>query len=280
MFRVWQSLKKNSIPHKAEHKVPNTKPSMFKGIIDLNYRRQLGSYKSAMPKKKIIFRILRYKPGHIDPARHQEFTVEIDPDMTVLDGLEKIRLEQDATLMYRHSCHHSSCGTCACKINGTERLACTTTINDLGEKPITLLPLDGFKPLADLVVDISPLYDNLSPNWSNLKTSPNEPHLRLPQGIKQFTRFEACIECGACISACPVTKNNTGFVGPAVLAALNNELNKKPQKTQDLLSVASSQQGERQCQRALNCSRVCPTQVYPAKHISDLRKRIKNTDRD
>jgi succinate dehydrogenase / fumarate reductase iron-sulfur subunit len=69
--------------------------------------------KSTMPKKKITFRILRYKPGRIDPARFQEFTLDVDPDSSVLDALETIRLQQDSSLMYRHSCHHSSCGTCA-----------------------------------------------------------------------------------------------------------------------------------------------------------------------
>jgi succinate dehydrogenase / fumarate reductase iron-sulfur subunit len=233
-----------------------------------------------MVLKKITLRILRYKPGHIDPPRYQEFAIEADPDMTVLDGLEKIRLEQDASLMYRHSCHHSSCGTCACKINGTERLTCTTRIEDLKTKPITLLPLDGFKPLADLVVDMSPLYDSLSENWSNLKISEKAQSLKLPQGIKQFSRFENCIECGACVSACPVTQKNTGFAGPAVLAALNNELKKSPQKSEGLLSIAGNEKGERLCERALNCSRVCPTLVYPAKHISELHKLIQETNWD
>ena len=79
-----------------------------------------------MLTKIITLRILRYKPGHIDPPRYQEFSLEADPDMSVLDALEAIRLKQDSSLMYRQSCHHSSCGTCACKINGRERLNCIT----------------------------------------------------------------------------------------------------------------------------------------------------------
>ena len=82
-----------------------------------------------MAGKKIAFDITRYKPGQIDPPRVQSYTVAVDRTMTVLDGLEQIRLTQDATLMYRHSCHHSACGTCACVINGLERLACTTRSN-------------------------------------------------------------------------------------------------------------------------------------------------------
>ena len=225
-----------------------------------------------MSIKKIIFRILRYKPGLIDPPQFQNFSIEVKPDMTILDGLEKIRLEQDATLMYRHSCHHSSCGTCACKINGTESLACTTKIKDLKSISITLAPLDGFRSIGDLVVDISPLFTNISEDWSYLKNSENVKSSQMPEGITQFKRLENCIECGACVSACPVTHQNKGFLGPAALAALRNELKKSPQKAESLLSIAGNKNGERLCERALNCSRVCPTGVYPARHIADLRK--------
>ena len=92
---------------------------------------------------KITLQILRYKPGHIDPPRFQEFTIAADPAASVLDGLEKIRLQQDKTLMYRRSCHHSSCGTCACKINGIERLTCITKIEDLATMKDDFLSLSN-----------------------------------------------------------------------------------------------------------------------------------------
>jgi succinate dehydrogenase / fumarate reductase iron-sulfur subunit len=181
-----------------------------------------------MQIKKVIFKILRYKPEHIDPPRFQEYTLEVDPDMSVLDCLEKIRLAQDNTLMYRHSCHHSSCGTCACKINGQERLTCITKIHDLESTTVTLTPLDGFDPLADLVVDMTPFYENVDDDWSYLRESEKVKSDSRPVGINQFTRFENCIECGACISACPITHKNNGFLGPALLAAVNTELKTLP----------------------------------------------------
>jgi len=222
--------------------------------------------------KTVTFRILRYKPNRIDPPRFQDFSLKIELDMSVLDALEKIRLEQDNTLMYRHSCHHSSCGTCACKINGKERLTCITKISDLDKDTITLTPLEGFKPSGDLVVDVTRFYKDYSGQWTYLRRSERMKSTRCPPGIKHFTRFENCIECGACISACPATHNSNAFLGPAVLAAVNNELKKSPQKSADLLSLAGSKRGERLCERAVNCSRVCPTKVYPARHIADLRR--------
>ena len=233
-----------------------------------------------MPLKKIIFKIKRYKPGHIDPPRFQEFILEVDPDTSVLDGLEKIRIEQDNTLMYRHSCHHSSCGTCACKINGIERLTCITKIQDLEGDTVTLTPLEGFKPIGDLVVDMKSFYDDISDDWSYLKKAEKVKSAELPANIEQFTRFENCIECGACVSSCPVSHKNATFIGPAVLAALNCELQKAPRGAKNLMAVAGSKRGEHLCERALNCSRVCPTGVYPARHIADLRRLIGQRDSD
>jgi len=229
-----------------------------------------------MALKDITFKILRYKPGHIDPPRFQNFTLTVDSTTSILDGLEKIRLEQDNTLMYRRSCHHSSCGTCACKVNGVERLTCITKIRDLPGDTITLTPLEGFKPLGDLVVDMNRFYDELSGDWSHIKDTENIQSTEHPAGVAKFTRFENCIECGACVSSCPVSHKNADFIGPAVLAAINCELGKSPRQSQDLMAVAGSKRGEHLCERALNCSRVCPTGVYPARHIMDLRRLLVN----
>jgi succinate dehydrogenase / fumarate reductase iron-sulfur subunit len=226
--------------------------------------------------KKVTLRILRFKPGHIDPPRYQNFELEILPNMTVLDCLEKIRLEQDNTLMYRHSCHHSSCGTCACRINGLEKLACTTSINELDTAIITLTPLQGFNVLGDLVVDMEKFYEDFSKNWKHIRKCEKPQPTILPHGIQQFTRFENCIECGACVSACPVPGKSQKFLGPAVLAAVHNEIKKTSEKTEELFSMAGSKRGVAMCERALNCSRVCPTGVYPARQIADLRKLLAN----
>ena len=231
-----------------------------------------------MPDKKITLRILRYKPGRIEPPRYQEFSLEMDPESSVLDALEEIRFTQDASLMYRHSCHHSSCGTCACKINGRERLTCITKIKELSANTISLAPLDGFKGVSDLVVDISPFYDDISEDWSYLKESESSRTDQGPEGIGINMRFEDCIECGACVASCPVTDKNTGFIGPAALAALHNELNKSPHKAKSLLAVAGDKKGVQLCERAFSCSRVCPTRVHPAKHISELQKRLQSAE--
>ena len=225
-----------------------------------------------MTEKKVTFKILRYKPAVFDPPEFQEFELSVNKTMSVLDCLEKIRLEQDSSLMYRHSCHHSSCGTCVCKINGIEKLTCITNVFELVSEGIILEPLDRFRQIGDLVCDMHDFYQDISPSWSYLKQTDNIK-TDLSASIRTI-QFENCIECGACVSACPVVSKNGDFMGPAALAAIHNEINKSPRKKPGLMSLASGERGEGCCERALACSRVCPTAVYPARHIADLRRML------
>ena len=230
-----------------------------------------------MKEKKVTFKILRHKPAVIDPPEYQEFELSVYKNMSVLDCLEKIRLEQAPSLMYRHSCHHSSCGTCACKINGQEKLTCITNVFALANEKIVLEPLDGFEQIGDLVCDMHHFYLDISPGWTYLKTADKLNSSDLRDDIQAYTRLENCIECGACVSACPVVSKNRDFMGPAALAAIHNEMKKSPLKKTDLMTLAGGKRGESCCERALLCSRVCPTAVYPARHIADLRRMLKKS---
>ena len=227
-----------------------------------------------MSIKEITFRISRFKPGVIDPPEFMAYVISVTETMTVLDCLEKIRLEQEPTLMYRHSCHHSSCGTCACLINGVERLACITNVWDLDDSTVNLEPLRGFERIGDLAVNVQPIFKDIGKDWSYLQPSKSIGETSGSDRGSSFTRFENCIECGSCISACPVSESENRFIGPAAMAALHREILKSPRKEAELLKTAGGKRGERLCQRALACSRVCPTKVYPARHIADLRRKL------
>ncbi len=77
-----------------------------------------------MATRAIEFSLFRFRPGGIDPPRFKSFRVDTEAGTTVLDALERIRSTLDGSLLYRRSCHHGSCGTYACRVNGVERLAC------------------------------------------------------------------------------------------------------------------------------------------------------------
>ncbi len=225
-----------------------------------------------MKAKEITFKISRYKAGVIDPAEFFTYMLKADEQMSVLNALEHIRLRHEPTLVYRHSCHHSSCGTCACIINGTERLACTTKVLALDSPVVTIEPLKGFERLADLAVLTDTMYREISGQWSYLQPAETSGNQMQASHTQPFQRFENCIECGSCMSACPVSQTGQQFIGPAVLAAVHREFLKSPASQITMLELASGPRGERWCQRALACSRVCPTKVYPARHIADLRR--------
>ena len=224
-------------------------------------------------------KISRFKPNIIDPPACSTYELTPAPDWTVLDALEQIRIHQEPSLMYRRACHHASCGTCACTINGVERLACKTKLADLGTQTITLEPLHCFQRIGDLVTVRSTLFQFMQPDWSCLQPDEKrDDHEFLLSGQgRPITRFENCIECGCCVSACPVVRKNSRFLGPAVLSAVNQEMKKNPSTQSDLLTLAAAPDGEPLCRCALACSRVCPTGVYPARHIKELRDQRKRT---
>jgi len=222
-----------------------------------------------MKPEKVIFRISRFRPGTSDLPHFQTFEVNVTRTMTVLDCLEQIRMHQDATLMYRRSCHHASCGTCACRINGTEMLACATRVWYLGTHQVTIEPLASFEVIGDLAVDMNSFFNGMSKNRPQIRLSEPANSVSRDNAVDALERFENCIECGACYSSCPVVRKNASFLGPAVLAAIHNDYIHNKQK--ETLNLAAGEFGERLCERAINCSRVCPAGVHPARHILDIR---------
>jgi succinate dehydrogenase / fumarate reductase iron-sulfur subunit len=221
-----------------------------------------------MSQTLITFRVFRFRAGDPASAHFEEIKIPVDKAATVLDVLERLH-RRDPSLMYRHSCHHGSCGTCACRINGRERLACVTRVLDLDTEVVTVEPLRKLKVAGDLVVGFVDFFTEYPSEWQTLRNSEWQSGSTQPDGLPGFARLEDCIECGACVSACPVED----FLGPAVLAGLNRERANRPEKEARLLELASGQRGIWKCERALECSRVCPTGVYPARHIQELRNR-------
>lgn len=205
-----------------------------------------------------------------DNESYMNFIVKMDMSLTVIDALDEIRINMDPSITYRHSCHHGSCGTCACIINKKERLACMTFLNEFEDNKIIIEPLNSFKIISDLVVDISTMVNKMEGS-SYLRESEVGKDSIKPEGIINWNRFENCIECGSCISACPVKSN---FIGPAPLASINREINKQTDTKviETLKDKAFNKNGVDACDKQYLCSKVCPTKVSPGRHINDLRK--------
>ncbi len=223
----------------------------------------------------VTFRVQRFKQG--DPASHYDtFQESTDPRTTVLDVLTRIRRVEDPTLTLRHSCFHASCGTCGMKVNGREVLACVTNVRELGTDEVVVQPLDNAPLVSDLVVDMGPFYARFNAiDRPLVRESELVPGSHPAEGIPHAERYEDCIECGICLSACPIAATDPEYLGPAALAAADR-LREEPrgQQVPPALRLADDPHGAWRCHVAFECSEACPSNVDPAGHIMSLRRSL------
>lgn len=205
------------------------------------------------------------------------YSAELEPFRTVLDLLESLRAAGNPELVYRHSCHHGSCGTCGAMVNGKPRLMCLTKVGEFEGEEIVLEPLKKATMIEGVAVWPGLLFKSL-PDTSYLRTieekeSAPQPPLRISAllGVPGIgdrpSRLEACIECGLCVAACPVEK---GFMGPAALTAAEIELDKDPSRAAEMIRFAGRTDGARKCERFFGCSRACPQGLAPGRRITNL----------
>jgi succinate dehydrogenase iron-sulfur subunit len=219
------------------------------------------------------FRVFRYKRG--DPeSRFDDFDVPVGPRTSVLDALRWIEIHADRTLAIRHSCFHASCGTCGLRINGREGLACDTLVGDLG-RTITVEPEANTPILTDLVLDMREFYARFPDQMPVVRSSGFLAEAAPPDGIDRFERFEDCIECGLCLSACPIATTTDEYVGPAALAAAQR-LVEEPRSSDvaAILRWADGPNGVWRCHAAFECTEACPSNVRPAERIMALRRAL------
>ena len=55
-----------------------------------------------MASSNVTFRIQRFDPETDSEPRDQDFELDLEPGLTILKALNKIRAEQDPTLAYRY----------------------------------------------------------------------------------------------------------------------------------------------------------------------------------
>ena len=223
----------------------------------------------------VQLRISRLKAGD-RKRRFENFEIEVEPGATVLDALLSIRRRLDPSLVVRHSCMHASCGTCGVRVNCREVLACDTKIADLpAGKEIRVEPLRGQRLVADLATDMVDFYARFEAAGLPLVRTAEVPAAVEPPDGKEFGRFENCIECGLCLSACPVSRWSRSYIGPAALAAAARVV-AEPRSLGlgPVLALASEPDSVWRCRDAMQCTVVCPSAVDPAGALLDLRRHV------
>jgi succinate dehydrogenase / fumarate reductase iron-sulfur subunit len=227
---------------------------------------------------KITFQVHRKKGD--GPSRFDEFKLEVDPEEYVLDGIERIWAQQDRSLVFRHACHHATCGACGMRVNGAEKLACITPVGSVTQDGATMRvePMRNFPVISDLAVNMGVLYTRMD-RVGHHAVNPDglegvRPEDR-PAGPSveggDFPRLSDCIECGLCISACPISASSADYLGPAVLAGAHQH---GIQQDAEVRRLMDSEDGVWRCHSAYECTAVCPSNVDPGWRIMELRKQL------
>lgn len=224
-----------------------------------------------MDARTTRLRVHRQSAGETAP-RYDTFEVPVGPDTTVLDALVAVRRTRDPSLTFRHSCFHASCGTCGMRVNGREGLACVTKIGASTE--VVVEPLANLPIVSDLVVEMDPFYSDFERAGRALvRVSEMLPNGAPAEGVDVLTRYEDCIECGICVSACPVAGSDPRYLGPAALAAAwRTVAEPRDASPGAALRFADGEHGIWRCHVAYECTEACPSNVDPAGSIMRLRR--------
>ena len=252
-------------------------------------------------------KVRRYQPESGEGPYWEEFDVELDPSLSVLDGLLQAKDRDDGSLSVRCSCRAAICGSCGMKVNGSSTLACKTQIGEAhdaanrrngngetapprgadeeykptsqGPNPIVVEPMGNMPVIKDLITDME------STHWTKIRRvtpwllphgeAPEREYVVEPESMIDITQSMACIQCGACVSSCLSMEADPGFIGPAALAKAYRFVGdpRDAETKERLHDLAHDPHGIYDCTHCFSCIDACPKGVAPMDQIMRLRRK-------
>jgi len=194
----------------------------------------------------------------------------------VLDALIKIKEDDDSTLAFRRSCREGICGSCAMNINGKNKLACLTPL----EENISIYPLPHMQIIKDLVCDMTNFYKQ----YKEIKPWLHNKDIKI--GEQQFIQSKndrakldgmyECILCACCSTSCPsYWWNSDQYLGPAVLMQAYRWIeDSRDDNTIERMKYVDDAMKLYRCKSIMNCSNTCPKGLNPGQAIGKLKKKI------
>jgi len=226
------------------------------------------------------FRIYRFDPDAGGNPRLDTFVLDVQScGKMVLDALIQIKAAVDSTLTFRRSCREGICGSCAMNINGVNRLACTTALEDLPAE-VRIYPLPHMAVVKDLVPDLTQFYAQYASvkPWLQTRTPapPDRERLQSKEEQEKIDRPAACILCACCSTSCPsYWWNPDRFLGPAaLLAAYRWIIDSRDEATGERLDELEDPFRLYRCHTIMNCTDACPKDLSPARAIAELKKML------
>jgi succinate dehydrogenase / fumarate reductase iron-sulfur subunit/fumarate reductase iron-sulfur subunit len=211
-----------------------------------------------------------------DSSAPATFEVARFEPMMVLDALLAIQREHEPSLGFRYSCRVGMCGTCTVRLDGRPVLACQTRLLP-DQDGIRLDPLAGLPVVRDLIVDMTPFFDE----WARVKPYlVPRPELTEPAKIEPDTPERQvidpaldCITCGACYAGCGIAGYQRDFLGPAALnRAMVLIADSRDAEREERLRAVTGADGAWRCRYIHACTAVCPKGLDPAGAIRRLRR--------
>ncbi|MBV9074892.1 MAG: succinate dehydrogenase iron-sulfur subunit [Acidobacteria bacterium] len=238
-----------------------------------------------MANRTVIIKIKRQTSPESKPY-WEEFALPWKPGMNVISAMMDIAAnpvtrsgKPTRPITYDSNCLEEVCGSCAMRINGRARMACSALIDKL-DQPITLEPLSKFPVVRDLAVDRSVLFENLKAVKAWV---PVDGTYDLGPGPRQTQRHQEdayplsrCISCCCCMEVCPQFNDKTNFVGAATIAQVRL-FNTHPTGAalkEDRLHALMGDGGIQECGYAQNCVEVCPKDIPLTDAISEVSGQV------
>ena len=226
-----------------------------------------------------LFKIFR---GDKTSGKMNEYKIDIDKGMVVLDAIHRIQAEQEGDLAVRWNCKAGKCGSCSVEINGRPKLSCMTRMNEYDDDEIiSVRPIKTFPIMKDLVTDVSWNYEQnkkITPFSPNPNSKDKKGNYRMMQkDVDRVQEFRKCIECYLCQNVCHVLRDHDRkdkFIGPRFLISLAG-LEMHPLDVADRIPVVKDSFGSGMCNITRCCTDVCPEHIQLTDNgIIPLKERV------
>ena len=223
------------------------------------------------------FRVWR---GNAQGGNFQDYEVDVDSGMVVLDVLHRIQAHQAPDMAIRWNCKAGKCGSCSMEINGYPKLACMTRMSIYpDDATITVQPLKTFPVIKDLVTDVSWNYEQNKriPPFKPKPVDADGRRRMYQEDVDRVQEFRKCIECYLCQNVCHVLRDRDrkdAFVGPRFMIRLAS-LEMHPLDAGDRIEAVRKDFGSGLCNITKCCTDVCPEHIKITDNaIIPLKERV------